>query len=470
MVRTMGAASGGNGRYRLFLGVIVALGFGLRVAAAQGALWLDEAWSAVMAHEAATPLAVFLKINHDNNHHLNSLWLQFVGLGAPPVVARALSILTGTAGILVAGLIGRRRAPLLGLITAAMFAISPILVTLGSEARGYAPMALALLVAILLVDRWLAGEAERSPATALALCFLLGMLSQLTMAFGFCAVAGWTFFASWTERSPARAAMASFKLLWPSFAMIVLVVAVIAGAASTSPKGFEFGGWDPFTWMQYLRGLSEMAGYTFGYPDIYVLWFALVPVLVILARRAGVSRLPFHMLAILAFPAAIALLHPVNVAYGRYYLLISIALLILAAELAWLGLAAGGWKRLAAALALGSFAVGSLACDVELIRNQRADPGAAIRALQARAPGGAAVFIERDRGRAVLITAAAAARYPLTVRGTTCPTPRFLFIDRFINESFPAAPRHCDRRYRPIATARVHGMSGTDWTLYEISP
>ncbi len=469
MLGPMGEA-GGNRGYWLLFGAIVALGLGLRVAGAQGSLWLDEAWSAVMAREAGTPLGVFLKINHDNNHHLNSLWLQFVGLGAPPVIARALSILAGTASIVVAGLIGRRRAPLLGLLTAALFAISPILVTLGSEARGYAPMALALLVAILLVDRWLAGEAERSPATALALCFLLGMLSQLTMVFGFCAIAGWVFFASWTERSPGRAAKATLAPLWPSFAMIVLVVAIIAGAASTSPKGFEFGGWDPFTWMQYMRGLSEMAGYTFGYPDIYVLWFAMVPVLLILARWAGVSRLPFHTLAILAFPAAIALLHPANVAYGRYYLLVSIALLILVAELAWLGLASGGWKRLAAALALGSFTVGSLACDIELIRNQRADPGAAIRALQARAPGGATVFIERDRGRAVLAAAAASARYPLTITGTSCPTPRFLFIDRFLNESFPAAPRHCEKHYSPIATARVHGMSGTDWTLYEARP
>ena len=75
------------------LGIVVlaamAVGLGLRIAAARGGLWLDEAWSAVYAAQAQTPIGVFLRINHDNNHHLNSLWLQAIGLAAPPLLARA---------------------------------------------------------------------------------------------------------------------------------------------------------------------------------------------------------------------------------------------------------------------------------------------------------------------------------------------------------------------------------------------
>ena len=102
-----------NRRFPLFVWVIVLLGLALRIASAQGGLWLDEAWSAELARQAHTPLGVFLNINHDNNHHLNSLWLQYVGLGAPPPLARAFSIATGTAGIAVAGWIGHRRSPAL---------------------------------------------------------------------------------------------------------------------------------------------------------------------------------------------------------------------------------------------------------------------------------------------------------------------------------------------------------------------
>ncbi|MDP9163884.1 MAG: hypothetical protein M3N06_07310, partial [Pseudomonadota bacterium] len=64
----------------------------LRLAMARGGLWLDEAWSAVMAHDVGTPLGVLTSINHDNNHPLNSWWLQLVGLAAPPLLARAPAI------------------------------------------------------------------------------------------------------------------------------------------------------------------------------------------------------------------------------------------------------------------------------------------------------------------------------------------------------------------------------------------
>ena len=57
---------------------ITLLGLALRIAAAQGDYWLDEAWSALFAREAATPGRVFFAINHDNNHFLNKLVFQRV--------------------------------------------------------------------------------------------------------------------------------------------------------------------------------------------------------------------------------------------------------------------------------------------------------------------------------------------------------------------------------------------------------
>ena len=117
-------------RWWLLLGGIVAVGLALRILGARGGLWLDEAASAIQAHDTGTPMGVFLKINHDNNPHINSLWMQWVGLDAPPMLARALSIVTSTVAILLAGLVGARRAPVIGLITAALFAISPMIVTL----------------------------------------------------------------------------------------------------------------------------------------------------------------------------------------------------------------------------------------------------------------------------------------------------------------------------------------------------
>ena len=135
------------------LAAIVALGLALRIVSARGGLWIDEAWSAVLVDRAATPLGVFVTINHDNNHYLNSLWMLALGFGADPLALRSLSIATGTLTILVAAAIGARRSTRHALVTALLFAISPILVNYGSEARGYAPMLLAATVAILVVAR-----------------------------------------------------------------------------------------------------------------------------------------------------------------------------------------------------------------------------------------------------------------------------------------------------------------------------
>ena len=137
------------------------VGLALRLAAARRGLWTDEAWSAIYAAQARDPIGVFLRINHDNNHHLNSLWLQAIGLGAPPLLARAPSIVAGSLGVVVAAMLAGRRSRAAGLVAALLFAVSPILVIYGSEARGYATMLLAALLTLLIVDGAVDGRPVR---------------------------------------------------------------------------------------------------------------------------------------------------------------------------------------------------------------------------------------------------------------------------------------------------------------------
>lgn len=460
------------------LGALLLLGFGLRVAGAQGGLWLDEAWSAVLAEGVGTPLGILLSINHDNNHHLNSLWLQLVGLDAPPLLARGLSIASGTAAIWVAWRIGARRSAALGLVMALLFAISPILVTLGSEARGYAPMVLAFLVAVRLTDRWRAGATERRPAAALALCFLLGALSQLTIIIGFCALAGWLSLALWRRGSFARAARESALLLGPSAIVLAAIVAMVIGAAAASGSGWQFGDYQPFDWAKFVRALADLVAFTLGLPtaigrsSVAALLLALtLPVLALLAPAAGVVRANLHRLLLIAFPLLILVLQFGNSGYPRYYLILGVALLLLAAEFVWRGLGAGGAWRAVAGAALATFTIGSLLHDAQLIRNQRGDPGAAVRALAAHTPDGASVMLDRPTGRAVLQVAAAQRGYRLhIVENQPCSQVPFLFLDRFDTEQLPAAAMRCGRRYEPIAQGRARGFSGSDWALYSRRP
>ncbi|NML05085.1 hypothetical protein [Sphingomonas sp. G-3-2-10] len=453
---------------RLWIAVaaIAAIGLALRIAAAQGALWLDEAWSAVQAHDVGTPLGVFLKINHDNNHHLNTLWLQMVGLDTAPVVQRGLSILTGTATVVVAALIGRRDGKAMALVAALIFAISPLLVTYGSEARGYAPMVLALMVAVLLTARWLDDPAQRLPAIPLALASLLGMASQLTMAFGLAAMAVWIVLTLYRAYPLREAAGLSIRILLPLALPALAMLALILWAAGGH---LQFGNVEAFAWRSWWNGIAQMASYWIDgiLPLLFLLlllnnWAegALVP-------KAERKELGFWLIALILLPLGIALAHLPNSGAPRYHLvsgiggLMLIALLI-ARRLEWPGLA-----RMMACGALVIVTWFALDKDYRLILDQRADPGRAIEAMRARAPAGADIAPEQERADAVLQAAALSSGYPLRIAGTPCPAPRFLFVDRDGSEAFPAEAIRCGSPYAPIAEAHPEGLSGTHWKLYE---
>lgn len=454
-------------RYSYWVWAIVAVGLALRIAAARGGLWLDEAWSAELVRQVGTPLGVLLDINHDNNHHLNSLWLQAVGYAAPPLLQRALSIVSGTIGIAVAAEIFRPRSRRVALIAALLFAVSPIVVTMGSEARGYAPMTLALLTAILLVDRWLIDESGDRIAFRLSLCFFLGALSHLTMVFGCVALVGWVYFVLARRHGLRTAAWRTLALFAVPLAALLAVVALVAGAALASATGFQFGSYEPFDTLRFLHGVIEMLGYTVGCPVLSVWLIPPALALVVLARQAGATHLAFYRIAIVGFPVGLVLLHVGNTGHPRYYMVAAIALLLLIAETAGSAIAHGGWRRSVALVMLAGMLAGSVWEDADLIRNQRGNPDAAVFALRARAPGGATVLLDRASGLAMLKSAAAHWRYPVAIIEAGCRPARFLFVDRFEGQTFPAAPTRCGTPYRPIASARAHGLSGSHWTLYE---
>jgi hypothetical protein len=454
-------------RYSYWVWAIVAVGLVLRIAAARGGLWLDEAWSAELVRQVGTPLGVLLDINHDNNHHLNSLWLQAVGYAAPPLLQRALSIVSGTISIAVAAEIFRPRSRPVALIAALLFAVSPIVVTMGSEARGYAPMTLALLTAIMLVDRWLVDESGDRIAFRLSLCFFLGALSHLTMVFGCVALVGWVYFVLARRHDLRTAAWRTLALFAVPLAALSAVVAFVAAAALASATGFQFGSYEPFDTLQFLNGVIKMLGYTVGFPVMTVWLIPPTLALVVLARQAGAAHLAFYRIAIVGFPLGLIVLQVGNTGYPRYYMVAAIALLLLIAETAGNAIVRGGWRRSVAFLLLAAMLTGSLWQDADLIHNQRGNPDPAVFALRARAPGGATVLLDRASGLAMLKSAAAHLRYPVDIIETGCRPARFLFVDRFEGETFPAAPTRCGASYGRIASARAHGLSGTHWTLYE---
>ena len=447
-----------NHRLALLLAAIALTGLALRIIAAQGDYWLDEAWSAVFARDAATPGRVFFAINHDNNHFLNTLWLLAMGWGSAPILGRALSIACGTLAVIIAGLIGARRGIRPAAAAALLFAVSPILVTYGSEARGYAPMLLALLTAIWIVDRELNGTPLRRAPEWLGLVTLLGMLAHVSMLIGIAAITYWVWIQLWRRSGPSPAALATLRLMGRAVAAVVAVLLLMAVGATASPEGFRMGIRTGFAWTDYVDALAYMIAFTVGWP--FRIGFWLLPLLLVPAIVGVRGRALFHFIAITGLPIAVAILHPDNSAFPRYYLLSSVALLLFLADMLTT-------KRWTALIALAAMIAGSLAVDLRIIAEQRGAPGMAITAMRARAPAGAAAMPDEPRDSAVLEAVAAAHGYTLRIADRCAADTRFLFAEN--NGSIPFAPAvaRCGANFRAIFAGHSYGLSGMAWQLYE---
>ncbi|MEI9850065.1 MAG: hypothetical protein WDN24_03375 [Sphingomonas sp.] len=444
-----------------------ALGLALRLLAAQGALWLDEAWSAEMAHDAGTPLAVFLGINHDNNHHLNTLWLQLVGFGAPPMLQRALSIACGTLTVFVAAAIGLRQSALAAAVAALLFAVSPLLVTYGAEARGYAPMVLALLGAVLIVARWLDDTGRRVPAIPLAITVTLGMFAQLSMAFGLAAMALWIGWALLGERVTRAGLRDVARVLAPLLLPALAVVGFVFGAAQAAGTGLQIGNYEPFALWTLIDGVGAMLLAALGGPVALVAGALLLAPADSPETRPGPKRDQRFFAFALAIPLGVALLQIANSGAPRYHLIAGVAALMLIAIRTGPRIASAHPLRWPVRGLLAIVVAASLITDWRIAANLRADPGKALDAIAAAAPAGEQVAVGHPRSAPVLRAAAASRRYPLEVVEAPCPATRFLFLDRDGTMPFPDRPVRCRAAYRVIAEAHPTGLSGTHWKLYE---
>ena len=321
------------------VGLITLAGLALRIAAARGGFWTDEAWSMIYAAQARDAAGVFLRINHDNNHHLYTLWLQAVGMRASPLLARAPAIVAGTLAIPIAALLFHRRSRIAALVAALLFAICPTLIVFGSEARGYAMMLLAALTMVLLVTR--AAEDRPTPGLRwwLALIAALGMFSHLTMAAPVVLLALWVYVERRSE-DERNALARTLRLMGPALIAVAAAVAFVFAAAALSPTGMRLGGYVPFSAGEYGVALDDLALWSVGV-TLPLTW--IMPLLIgALAAWTGWvqpgwlgSRARLYAILILGVPVGVALIRSGNAGFARYYLASVVGLLVLAAPIHW---------------------------------------------------------------------------------------------------------------------------------------
>ena len=458
----------------LAVSAIALVGLALRVVAARGGLWTDEAWSVISAAQARDPIGVFLRINHDNNHHLYSLWLQAIGPAASPMLARAPAILAGTLCVIVAAILAGRRSMAAGIVAALLFAITPTFVVFGSEARGYAMMLLAALLILLVAGDVIDGRPVRHAPAWLALLALLGMLSHLTMAAAVAIATLWVYLEWRQERGPAAALSATRTLMVPALATTAAVVAFVFAAAAVSPLGLRVGGYEPFSSLHYVTALNDLSLWTVGlgapWPWLVPVCFCALGLLILIRCPQWLGhRARLYALLILVVPLGILAVHAGNSGFARYYLTCAIGMLLLLSDWVARGFAGPPKVRIAAAALVVSLVVVSLYRDSVLIREDRGRPAAALEDIAALSPGGARIAFAELRLKGVVAVAAERSGYPARYAGDCTPAD-FLLASQ---SRWLAAPTRVDRCGVPmeaIDSSVTIPLTGDSWVLYRAKP
>lgn len=337
----------------------------LRFLAAQGDLWLDEIWSVSLVEEAGSVPGVLFGVSHDNNHYLNSLWLYLVGPDAPVVLQRGLSIVMGIATPLAAGLVFQRdrTAQMAAMLLAA---IAAALVHHGSEARGYAGLALFTFLAFAAVARLIEVPGAHNRA-ALAAATALGILSHLTfvMAIG---VAGlWMTVETWRSSRSIRTAERTTATAFRPALFAALAVAFCILVSALGNGGFQVGGSSPFEPGRFIDGYGGMLRMIVGLPQAVpaglVLVFLGAILAVALLRPALINRrfAPLYFFGLVLVPAAMFLVKLPNTGFSRYFLVSGVVLVIFLADMLGRALRGGLLARGLAMVALAGVTAGNLA-------------------------------------------------------------------------------------------------------------
>lgn len=456
-------------RDRLLVLILIAA-LGLRLVMADGGIWMDEAWSAIFARHVGSPLGVFFGINHDNNHHLNTLWLQLTGMSAPTLVMRAPAILFGALAVWLAACFARHDGRAAMLATAALFAASPVMMLYGSEARGYALVTVAILCVLLFVRDWIDGNPMRRNAAALATG--LGMFSHLVMLPALVLTAGWAFVAQGGLRQPVRAAKAVLGAL--DLALITgLAIGFFIVAGAITQGGLGFASFSPYSALAMLSGIAEMASLLFGIdlaeadPATVAAVLAAVLALLVFSRpRAPSGVQAMALIFAVAMPCAVVILNLGNSEFGRYHLIAAIGVLILIGNRIGLLWERGGMARLAGGGALLALCGLMLAHDIRLIRDGRGKPQEPVEIMMQRAPGGTSILVTLQRSDAPLRIAALQRNYRLVVDGPGCAPAEHLLVTRTILDRVRPRLEHCGAGWVRVAGREARQLSGESWALY----
>jgi uncharacterized membrane protein len=448
----------------------VAAAFVLRLLAARGDLWLDEIWSMELARIGGSVGGILGSVHHDNNHHLNTIWLLVVGPDAGPVAARLLSVVSGTVMVAVAIFATARRDRTTALLWGGLLAFSYFAVHYGSEARGYALAMLLAVACFALLERVLEGRGT-AWAVAFAACAALGLLSHLTFLYALLAFLAWGAFVATRRslRSPLAASLA---------VALVPPLATFGTLWLVDLRHLAVGGGPAYRLLDVLR---ELIRTSFGIPGGPLEIFGLLALglclagFVDVARRGDASWVFAVTVTILGPAVALAVLRPAFLA-PRYFA-IAVPFLLWLAALGLVGVAR--WKpagRLASGVLVALFLAGNAALLARLLLDGRGRYSEALEFIARSSRTVTTVGSDNDFRNGVVFdhhrpSGAGVARLEYVPDGHwTTFQPAWVLVHRFAGDPVPdpVVVGPTGRRYVLARTFPYAGLSGWEWYVYRM--
>jgi len=361
----------------LIVSVIVAAAGAVRLIGARGDLWLDEIWTLLLIAPARSVGEILLDIGHDNNHHLNSIYLYVIGPAASPLAQRGLAVALGTATVVVAGLAAAPRGPA-RIFAMLLFAFAYPMVHYGSEARGYAGLVLFLLLAAFFLRHAL-NHSDWRLRHALGAATGLGLLSHLTMVAGAALLGAWaTWVLSRRNGSLRQATAATLAIFRPALAWTFAIGGCVAIAGLR--HSFSFGGITPFAPADFIDGYGGLIRLLLGVPDSVAdaiptwIWLAAAAVAITVAAHVWRDRdsyISLYFIALIGWPAVMFLAAMPNVQFSRYFLVSGTFFLLFLADALSDAWSRGGLSRMGAAAVLGVMLIGHGVALASFFQTQR---------------------------------------------------------------------------------------------------
>jgi hypothetical protein len=445
----------------------------LRIRGAANDLWLDEIWSLQLAGTASSPIEVFTKIHHDNNHYLNTLYLYWMGPNAESPCYRIPSILAGIGSTALAWLIARRRDVACAWFAMLLVGTSYVLVLYSSEARGYAMAVFFAFLSFYLLDAYLKTRTWWT-AVLFSLASVLGILSHLTFLSFYLAALAWSCYRLLKDRGSVRqvvmAAVSCHALPIPFIGALYLVDIRLmeVGGGASSPS--------------LIHSYGTALAWALGTPATDAMKFIACVVAVVLLTagvrllwREGSDQYVFYLGAILVFPTTLVMLHGSMFVDVRIFLIaLAFLLLLSSAVLSWL------WRqgrpgRLICVLSLAAFLTANgwhIATLFEYGRGQYSD---AIR-LMADQSHRASVVIGGDHDFRIATTLSfhgprvlrqRASRY--CEQGSWPPEGPEWVICHSYEDPTPPLPQIKDNKgneYELVKSFETTSLSGLKWFIY----